>query len=374
MSQPSADSAPQPAPRPAPEMAPRPADVAARSADLATTDPDAPWQGLAIELRQVSHNFGPVLAIDNISLDVQQGTLLGIIGPSGSGKTTTIRTITGAIRPRHGSVRVLGEEPHKFRRQTREQIGYMPQLFVLYPELTARENVEFVASLFGMLWRRRRRRTEEVLRLVDLWDARNRRASHLSGGMQRRLELACSLVHEPSLLVLDEPTAGIDPLLRTQVWDELGRLRREGVTTVITTQYVSEAEYCDGVALISTGQLIAHAAPEDLRRQALGGDVIEVVTTRDFDVRSLPDLEGVVDVRQHGPRELLVVAEEAGLASPRVIDAITGAGGDVEYSREYRPTFDEVFAAIVTRHADGQAAPDDAGAAAEMTQRTMRPR
>ena len=330
--------------------------------------------GLPIELRHVSHSFGPVVAIDDISLAVAQGTLLGIVGPSGSGKTTTIRTITGAIRPQRGSVRVLGEQPHRFRRQTREQIGFMPQQFVLYPDLTARENVEFVASLFGMLWRRRHSRTEDVLRLVELWDARDRRASHLSGGMQRRLELACALVHEPSLLVLDEPTAGIDPLLRTQVWDELGRLREAGVTTLVTTQYVSEAEYCDGVALIATGQLIANDTPEELRRQALGGDVIEVVTTSTFDVRSLPEIEGVVDVRQRGPRDLLVIAEEAGLASPRVIDAITAAGGDVEYSREYRPTFDEVFTAIVTRHAEGQAPADGAGAAAEMTQRTMRPR
>jgi ABC-2 type transport system ATP-binding protein len=338
------------------------------------TDPDAPWQELPIELRQVSHNFGPVVAIDNISLSVRPGTLLGIVGPSGSGKTTTIRTITGAIKPKKGRVRVLGEEPHRFRRQTREKIGYMPQQFVLYPDLTARENVEFVASLFGMLWRRRRKRTEEVLKLVELWDARDRGAAHLSGGMQRRLELACALVHEPSMLVLDEPTAGIDPLLRTQVWDELERLRAAGVTAVITTQYVSEAEYCDSVALIATGQLIAFAAPEELRRQALGGDVIEVVTTSDFDLRSLPAIEGVVDVRQRGPRDLLVIAEEAGLASPRVIDAITEAGGDVEYSREYRPTFDEVFAAIVTRHAEGRAPVEGAGVAAEMTQRTMRPR
>lgn len=363
----STDPSTGPTAQPAQAMAPE-------RADGPPTDPDAELHERPIELNAVSHSFGPVVAMDNISLTVRQGTLLGIVGPSGSGKTTTIRTITGAIRPKKGSVRVLGEQPHRFRRQTREKIGYMPQSFVLYPDLTARENVEFVASLFGMLWRRRRSRTKDVLQLVELWDARNRRASQLSGGMLRRLELACALVHEPSLLILDEPTAGIDPLLRTQVWDELGRLRESGVTAVITTQYVSEAEYCDGVALIATGQLIANAPPEELRRQALGGDVIEIVTRTDFDVRTLPRIEGVVDVRQRGPRDLLVIADEAGLASPRVIDAITTAGGDVEYSREYRPTFDEVFTAIVTRHAEGQAPPDGAGVAAEMTQRTTRPR
>ena len=142
------------------------------------------------------------------------GTILGIIGPSGSGKTTTIRLLTGALAPDDGQVRVLGEDPRTFRRRTRERIGYMPQQFTLYADLTARENVDFVASLFGMLWRTRHRRTREVLQLVDLWDARGRRAGRLSGGMQRRLELASALVHDPDLLFLDEPTAGIDPILR----------------------------------------------------------------------------------------------------------------------------------------------------------------
>ena len=128
----------------------------------------------------------------------------------------------------------------------------MPQQFMLYRDLTARENVDFVGSLFGMQWWSRRRRTRQALEVVDLWSVRGRRASKLSGGMQRRLELACALVHGPSLLFLDEPTAGIDPILRTRVWDELHRLRDDGRTLLIATQYVGEAEACDMVALIST--------------------------------------------------------------------------------------------------------------------------
>ena len=135
----------------------------------------------------------------------------------------------------------------------------MPQQFTLYPDLTARENVDFVASLFGILWRTRHRRTREVLELVDLWDVRGRRAGRLSGGMQRRLELASALVHDPDLLFLDEPTAGIDPILRATVWEELHRLRDDGRTLLVTTQYVNEAEECDTVALISDGRLIALA-------------------------------------------------------------------------------------------------------------------
>ena len=139
--------------------------------------------------------FGQVLAVADVSLRVPAGTILGVIGPSGSGKTTTIRMILGMLRPDAGEIRVLGEEPRHFRRRTRERIGYQPQSFVMYPDLTAKENVNFVAATFGLLWRKRRERVREVMELVGMWDQRDRRAGDLSGGEQRRLELCCALVH-----------------------------------------------------------------------------------------------------------------------------------------------------------------------------------
>jgi ABC-2 type transport system ATP-binding protein len=311
-----------------------------------------------VVLEHVSRSFGKVVAVEDISLMAAPGSLLGVIGPSGSGKTTTIRLMLGALKPDRGTIQVLGEDPRHFSRRTRERIGYMPQSFVLYPDLTARENVNLMAALFGIGMLKRGRRVAEVLELVDLTDARDRRASELSGGMQRRLELACAMVHLPQLLVLDEPTAGIDPILRTRIWQELDHQRREGATVLVTTQYVAEAEYCDAVALISGGRLIAHATPTDLRRMALGGEVIEVGTSAPFDVRSLPPIEDVVNVRQMGPAQILVIARDAGTASPRVAAAVAAAGGHVDYSREYRPTFDEVFAELVTRDADERAQAD----------------
>jgi ABC-2 type transport system ATP-binding protein len=358
------DAAPPPAPAaiaPASgDSAPSPTATGAQPAVLAATP-------LAIDVRGISRNFGLVEAVRDVSLQVPEGSILGLIGPSGSGKTTTIRIITGAITPTTGDLRVLGQQPRRFRRQTRERIGYMPQQNVLYPDLTARENVEFVAATFGLFVRKRRQRTEEVLRLVELWDVADRRVSQMSGGMQRRVALATALVHDPDLLILDEPTAGIDPLLRQQVWTELRRLRDDGVTVLVTTQYVSEAEYCDWVTLISEGAVIASAPPEEVRRQALGGDVVQVATTHEFDVARLPRVEGVVDIRQVGPRELLVIASDAGQALPAVVDAISAAGGNVEWSREYRPTFDEVFAELVTRHEGGQ--PAAGGGQVEIIQR-----
>jgi ABC-2 type transport system ATP-binding protein len=303
----------------------------------------------ALRLDNVTMMFSGAAAVRDLSVSVAAGTILGIIGPSGAGKTTTIRLLTGGLAPTRGTVRVLDENPREFRSATRERIGYMPQQFMLYPDLTASENVNFVASMFGLLWLRRRRRVNAVLRTVDLWDARNRRAAHLSGGMQRRLELACALVHEPALLFLDEPTAGIDPLLRARVWEELHRLKSLGRTLLITTQYVTEAEECDVVALIAEGHLIALDTPEDLRRKATGGDVIEVETAGKFTASKLASMPRVRGVTQLGPRSFRVTVDNAGTATPEVVAAVAAAGGEVISAREYRLSFDEVFAELVAR-------------------------
>jgi ABC-2 type transport system ATP-binding protein len=282
-------------------------------------------------------------------LNVPAGTILGVSGPSGSGKTTMIRLLTGTLDPTGGELRVLGQVPRKFSHRAREQIGYMPQHFVLYEELTAATTARTGRQRTTRSRPRRGRRVAEVLKLVDLWDARNRRARQLSGGMQRRLELACALVHEPRLLFVDEPTAGLDPMLRQHVWDEFRRLREMQRTLVVTTQYVGEAEYCDTVAVMAQGRLIALAAPEELRRRALGGEVIEIHTAKGFDASVLEDVPGVRSVKQTTPRAFLVIADDAGEATPRLLQEISNSGVEVASSSEYRPTFDEVFAALVAR-------------------------
>ena len=318
--------------------------------------------GATVVIQSATKRFGDLVAVDDVSLSVQPGTILGVIGPSGAGKTTVVRLLTGALEPTSGSVRVLDENPRKFRRRTRERIGYMPQLFTLYPDLTARENVDFVASLFGLLFFRRHRRVREVLELVELWAARGRRASNLSGGMQRRLELACALIHDPALMFLDEPTTGIDPILREKIWAELQRLRDEGRTLIVTTQYLGEAELCDKVALIANGRLIAHASPDGLRREAIGGDTVHIETIRAFDAASLAGLPSVVHVYQDEPRAFRVVVDDAGSATPDVVSAIDERGGEVESAREHRPSFDEIFTDLVRRDRESRGVADDAEA------------
>jgi ABC-2 type transport system ATP-binding protein len=303
----------------------------------------------AVTIDNATKRFGDEIAVAGVSLRVAAGTMLGIIGPSGAGKTTLVRMLTGVLPPSEGEIRVMGEDPRRFSRRTRERIGYMPQLFALYPDLTTRENVDFAASLFGMLWWRRHRRTRQVLEFVDLWSVRGRRASKLSGGMQRRLELASALVHDPEIAFLDEPTAGIDPILRETIWRGLQELRERGRTLLVTTQYVSDAESCDVVLLLSEGRLIALGSPDQLRREALGGDVVVIETKDGFDAAVLKDLPDVRRIDQRGPHEVHVTVADAATTLPDVVEAITQRGGDVSSASEDRPSFDELFALLVER-------------------------
>jgi len=288
-----------------------------------------------ISLLHVTRRFGDVVAVNDVSFGLAPGTILGLIGPSGSGKTTILRMLTGSLAPTSGQVRVLGELPTRFRSQTRERIGYMPQNFVLYPELTAYENLSFVGALFGIYAWKRRKRVREVLELIDLWDARNRRASQLSGGMQRRLALAAAFVHEPEVLFVDEPTAGIDPILRERIWAELRRQANEGRTFIVTTQYVGEAEHCDGVALLMSGELLALASPADLRREVYGGDILDVRTNGEIHAKSLEGIPGVLSVRQRGPRGVIIVTEDAGASTPLIVEAVQQNAGSVAFIDQY---------------------------------------
>lgn len=301
-----------------------------------------------IELDQATKTFGDVAAVNHLSMAIAPGQIFGLIGPSGCGKTTTIRMLLGVLEPSSGKVTVLGREPTKFGTREHEQIGYAPQGFFLYPTLTVRENMRFVSCLFGMGLLRRRRRIREVLQFLELWPARRRLARDLSGGMQRRLELACALVHNPSLLFVDEPTAGLDPVLRGKIWELLRSLRDGGVTIFVSTQHMDEIEHCDNVAILDHGSLVALGSPAALRHEALGGDMLEVQADH-VSREAVTALEQLPEVRavRWIDGGLRLVVEDAAAATPLVTQTLRERGETVETVRPIVPSFDDVFKTAV---------------------------
>jgi ABC-2 type transport system ATP-binding protein len=306
-----------------------------------------------IALDGVTKSFGDFTAVEDLSFEVHPGQIFGFIGPSGSGKTTTIRLMTGVHQPTSGSVHVLGKHAHQMDARTRARMGYLPQLFILYPHLSVKENLDFAASLYGESWLGRRDRRTQLLKFVELWDHRHKLARDISGGMQRRLELACALIHNPALVFLDEPTAGIDPILRAKFWQSFHELKAEGRTLFVTTQYVTEAEYCDLVAVVDEGRMVAMDSPENLRRRAFGGDLLEVRSTSvgEQDRATLARISGVRAIDTSIPGRLRLAVESAATATPAVMEALRGKGHEVEGIELYKPTFDEVFVRLLQKEA-----------------------
>ncbi len=301
---------------------------------------------------RVTKAFDGQTAVSDASFAVQRGEIFGFIGPSGSGKTTTIRMMTGVYKPTGGRLSVLGGDPARFDRGTRELIGYLPQQFSLYPNLSALENMRFVASMYGISPLKRRGRIKRALHIVDLWDDRNKLASELSGGMQRRLMLASVMSHRPQLIFADEPTAGLDPVLREQLWTEFRRLREEGRTLFVTTQYVTEAEYCDHVALMVDGRIISNGTPEQLRRQAIGGEAVDVRVTglTSSVLNAIETAEGVHGVEQRGLGELRIFVDDASVRLAQLVTLVQENGADASHVEEYRPNLDEVFVLLLEQH------------------------
>jgi ABC-2 type transport system ATP-binding protein len=244
----------------------------------------------------------------------------------------------------------MGKNPAEFTRFDREMIGYMPQQFVYYPDLTIWENLVFSSSIYG-LWRHRKDKIEKVLNLVELYEHKDKLAKNISGGMLRRLSLAATLVHDPQLLFLDEPTAGIDPVLRQKFWEHFDALRQEDMTLFITTQYVSEAIYCDIVGIMRDGKLLVVDTPDNLRLRAMGGDVIRLKTNPYLQAHHREKLNGlpfVISIVQNpGEDELTLLVDEASTALPAIMDWCNDNQIIIDSIQEYTPPFDDVFVKLL---------------------------
>lgn len=219
-----------------------------------------------VSIRNITKSFGTQKVLDGINLDIRQGEIFGLLGPSGSGKTTLVKMLTNLEKQDAGEISFEGVTLPSSK--VIHKIGYMSQSDALYQELTAEENLDFFAALFGIPLKKRINRIQEVAKVVDLQDHLKKSIQNYSGGMRRRLSLAASLLHEPDLLILDEPTVGIDPVLRHQIWEQFNILKDQGKTIIVTTHVMDEAEKCDRVGLLRDGKIIAEGSPDEIIRKA----------------------------------------------------------------------------------------------------------
>jgi ABC-2 type transport system ATP-binding protein len=299
----------------------------------------------AVRLAGVVKRFDRIPALAGLTFDVPQGRMFGLIGPDGAGKTTAIRIMCGLVRPDEGEVRVLGLDPARDRRATTGRVGYLSQRFSLYGDLTIDENIAFFAELHGVS--RYQRRRDRLLDMTQLTPFRSRLAARLSGGMKQKLALACTLVHEPPLVLLDEPTTGVDPVSRREFWKLLSEFLSQGVTILMSTPYLDEAERCTRVALVHEGRLLAADDPTRLR-SLLPGRVVEVhapgTGAAAEVVRTLP---GVVDVYPFG-ESLHVTLEDTGEpAIDRFRSALQSTPLAHARVRGVLPSLEDVFIATI---------------------------
>jgi len=229
-----------------------------------------------IIVENLTKRFGNFTAVDHVSFSVKRGQVYGWLGPNGAGKTTTIRMLLGLLKPTEGSCRVLGYDPATQAKAMQAHVGYMSQLFTLYNDLTAAENIRFYGQAYGLNRRELRRRRAEIIQMAGLHGRENVLTANLSGGWKQRLALGCAIVHNPQVIFLDEPTAGVDPISRRQFWDLIYTMANEGVTILVTTHYMDEAELCQRVGFISEGRLVALDTPERLKQTQMRGHVLEI--------------------------------------------------------------------------------------------------
>ncbi len=298
-----------------------------------------------IEVQNLTKRFGDFTAVDQVSFEVAQGEIVGYLGPNGCGKTTTIRILLGLLHPTSGSARVFGFDCDRQSEAVRAQSGYMSQKFALYNELTVAENLQFYAGVYGV---RDPRRLVEVLELVNLRGQERMRVDQISTGWRQRLALATAIVHQPKLLFLDEPTSGVDPTARRAFWDLIYRVVEQGVTVLVTTHYMDEAEYCGRVGIMRAGKLLALDTPTALKEKALPGQAWDIFAQPIL--QSLGGLERCSCVLRAGLTgdHLRAITpfqtEEADLRA-----AITQAGGTAERIERVEPTLEDVFLALADK-------------------------
>ena len=299
-----------------------------------------------ISTDHLSRAFKKITALREIDLNVERGEIFGLVGPDGAGKTTLLRLLAAVMIPTSGQVTITGYDSVKDAEKIRAHVGYMPQKFSLYGDLSVRENLEFYADIFGVYGDERQRRFEQVLSFAHMSNITDRRAKQLSGGMQKKLGLACTLIHRPDVLLLDEPTTGVDPVSRREFWDLLTDLHIQGTTIVVSTPYMDEAERCNRIGLLFKGELIECGTPREIKSM-VKGQVIEFHPDRLEAARALLSTQpGVLEVQVYGTL-LHVFVEDANQVWPRLQETLREADIKIDAVRVIHPRMEEAFISLI---------------------------
>jgi len=312
---------------------------------------------LLIEVKNLSKSYGGVPAVNGLDLQVRSGEMVGLVGPDGAGKTTTMRLLCGALQPTSGTMRLAGYAIPGQVEKAREQIGYLAQRFSLYGDLTVKENLEFFGEVFDMPEAERKQRSVDLLRFAGLEEFANRPAAALSGGMQKKLGLACALVHRPKVLLLDEPTGGVDPVARQEFWQLLIGLLRGGSAVLVSTPYMDEAMRFNRVIFMDHGRALKQGAPRELMGR-LAGQILELaaepqmaardIAVRDPDVEDVHSFGGYLHLRVRAPQDVM----------QRLPAQLQAAGLTVDHLHPVAPTLEDVFIQLLETEGANHGEPD----------------
>jgi len=302
---------------------------------------------MAVSVDKLEKKFGSFTAVNKISFEVKKGEIFGFLGPNGAGKSTTIRMLCGILTPTSGSGQVGGFDVMKDQENIKQHIGYMSQKFSLYDDLTVEENIDFYAGIYKIPKKEKEARKEKLIKLAGIDEFRKNLTKSLSGGWKQRLALGCAIIHEPKIIFLDEPTSGVDPITRSNFWDIIKSMAKQGVTVFVTTHYMDEAENCDRMALIYKGNMIAMGTPHEMKTEHMKNDVFEISLPGSEEwIERLSAVKGVKEVALFST-VLHAVIEDAGSAVPAIETLFKDAGITGYTLKKIEPSLEDVFVSSI---------------------------
>ena len=301
----------------------------------------------AVTVENLEKRFGDFQAVNKVSFQVKRGEIFGFLGPNGAGKSTTIRMLCGILAPTAGKATVIGFDVFREAEQIKSHIGYMSQKFSLYEDLTVEENIDFYSGIYRIPKEDKKARKDWVIKMSGLEEHRNSLTAILPGGWRQRLALGCALLHKPPVIFLDEPTSGVDPISRRNFWDLIYQLAAEGVTVFVTTHYMDEAEYCDRLAMIYRGELVAIGTPDELKSRYMNADILNLECPDPF--KMLQVVTGISVIKEAAlfGRGLHLTVADSQAAMPVIVTALQAQKADYTRLEKIRPSLEDVFVAII---------------------------